>query len=69
QAQPLTLYNYTEPQAKQKAQSQEQNKQLTTLQNHHKPQQIISIKHPNQPQQQIPNHLELFKYHAYPSKH
>ncbi|WP_065580960.1 hypothetical protein, partial [Staphylococcus hominis] len=48
ESQRLALYNYSERQAKEKAQSQEQKKELSSLEKHEKRQQIMSIKDANQ---------------------
>lgn len=61
ESQRLALYNYSERQAKEKAQSQEQKKELSSLEKHEKRQQIMSIKDANQRQEEIAKHVELFK--------
>ncbi|MGS0644298.1 hypothetical protein [Staphylococcus hominis] len=61
EAQRLALYNYHEREAKEKAQSQEQKKELSSLEKHEKRQQIMSIKDANQRQEEIAKHVELFK--------
>lgn len=61
ESQRLALYNYSERQAKEKAQTQEQKKELSSLEKHEKRQQIMSIKDTNQRQEEIAKHVELFK--------
>lgn len=61
ESQRLALYNYSEREAKEKAQSQEQKKELSSLEKHKKRQQIMSIKDANQRQEEIAKHVELFK--------
>ncbi|UJB23920.1 hypothetical protein FGY92_09975 [Staphylococcus hominis] len=61
ESQKLALYNYSEREAKEKAQSQEQKKELSSLEKHEKRQQIMSIKDANQRQEEIAKHVELFK--------
>ena len=61
ESQRLALYNYSEREAKEKAQSQEQTKELSSLEKHEKRQQIMSIKDANQRQEEIAKHVELFK--------
>ncbi|NKD52502.1 hypothetical protein HED36_03100 [Staphylococcus hominis] len=61
ESQRLALYNYSEREAKEKAQSQEQKKELSSLEKHEKRQQIMSIKDANQRQEEIAKHVELFK--------
>ncbi|MCI2932457.1 hypothetical protein [Staphylococcus hominis] len=61
ESQRLALYNYSEREAKEKAQSQEQKKELSSLEKHEKRQQIMSIKDTNQRQEEIAKHVELFK--------
>ena len=61
ESQRLALYNYSERQAKEKAQTQEQKKELSSLEKHEKRQQIMSIKDANQRQEEIAKHVELFK--------
>lgn len=61
EAQRLALYNYHEREAKEKAQSQEQKKELSSLEKHEKRQQIMSIKDANQRQEEIAKHVDLFK--------
>ena len=61
ESQRLALYNYSERQAKEKAQIQEQKKELSSLEKHEKRQQIMSIKDANQRQEEIAKHVELFK--------
>ena len=61
EAQRLALYNYHEREAKEKAQSQEQKKELSSLEKHEKRQQIMTIKDANQRQEEIAKHVELFK--------
>ena len=61
EAQRLALYNYSEREATEKAQSQEQKKELSSLEKHEKRQQIMSIKDANQRQEEIAKHVELFK--------
>ncbi|OJH01362.1 hypothetical protein BL313_05395 [Staphylococcus hominis] len=61
EAQRLALYNYSEREAKEKAQSQEKKKELSSLEKHEKRQQIMSIKDANQRQEEIAKHVELFK--------
>lgn len=61
ESQRLALYNYSERQAKEKAESQEQKKELSSLEKHEKRQQIMSIKDANQRQEEIAKHVELFK--------
>ncbi|MCI2920782.1 hypothetical protein FH133_05570 [Staphylococcus hominis] len=61
ESQRLALYNYSEREAKEKAQSQEQKKELSSLKKHEKRQQIMSIKDANQRQEEIAKHVELFK--------
>ena len=61
ESQRLALYNYSERQAKEKAQSQEQKKELSSLEKYEKRQQIMSIKDANQRQEEIAKHVELFK--------
>ena len=60
ESQRLALYSYSERQAK-KAQTQEQKKELSSLEKHEKRQQIMSIKDANQRQEEIAKHVELFK--------
>ncbi|WP_271436964.1 hypothetical protein [Staphylococcus hominis] len=59
ESQRLALYNYSECQAKEK--TQEQKKELSSLEKHEKRQQIMSIKDANQRQEEIAKHVELFK--------
>ncbi|MEN2051552.1 hypothetical protein AAJL62_08400 [Staphylococcus hominis] len=59
ESQRLALYNYSERQAKEK--TQEQKKELSSLEKHEKRQQIMSIKDANQRQEEIAKHVELFK--------
>lgn len=61
ESQRLALYNYHEREAKEKAQSQEQKKELSSLEKHEKRQKIMSIKDANQRQEEIAKHVELFK--------
>ena len=61
ESQRLALYNYSEREAKEKAQTQEQKKELSSLEKHEKRQQIMSIKDTNQRQEEIAKHVELFK--------
>ena len=61
ESQRLALYNYSEREAKEKAQTQEQTKELSSLEKHEKRQQIMSIKDANQRQEEIAKHVELFK--------
>ncbi|MFZ7905958.1 hypothetical protein [Staphylococcus hominis] len=61
ESQRLALYNYSEREAKEKAQSQEQKKELSSLEKYEKRQQIMSIKDANQRQEEIAKHVELFK--------
>ena len=61
ESQRLALYNYSERQAKEKAQTQEQKKELSSLEKHEKRQQIMTIKDANQRQEEIAKHVELFK--------
>ena len=61
ESQRLALYNYSEREAKEKAQTQEQKKELSSLEKHKKRQQIMSIKDANQRQEEIAKHVELFK--------
>ena len=61
ESQRLALYNYSEREAKEKAQIQEQKKELSSLEKHEKRQQIMSIKDANQRQEEIAKHVELFK--------
>ena len=61
ESQRLALYNYSEREAKEKAHSQEQKKELSSLEKHEKRQQIMSIKDANQRQEEIAKHVELFK--------
>lgn len=61
ESQRLALYNYSERQAKEKTQTQEQKKELSSLEKHEKRQQIMSIKDANQRQEEIAKHVELFK--------
>ena len=61
ESQRLALYNYSEREAKEKAQSQEQKKELSSIEKHEKRQQIMSIKDANQRQEEIAKHVELFK--------
>ncbi|KMU55597.1 pyruvate/2-oxoacid:ferredoxin oxidoreductase beta subunit [Staphylococcus hominis] len=61
ESQRLALYSYSERQAKEKAQTQEQKKELSSLEKHKKRQQIMSIKDANQRQEEIAKHVELFK--------
>ncbi|MCI2933700.1 hypothetical protein FH179_03585 [Staphylococcus haemolyticus] len=61
ESQRLALYNYSEREAKEKAQSQEQKKELSSLEKHEKRQKIMSIKDANQRQEEIAKHVELFK--------
>lgn len=61
ESQRLALYNYSEREAKEKAQSQEKKKELSSLEKHEKRQQIMSIKDANQRQEEIAKHVELFK--------
>lgn len=61
ESQRLALYNYSEREAKEKAESQEQKKELSSLEKHEKRQQIMSIKDANQRQEEIAKHVELFK--------
>lgn len=61
ESQRLALYNYSEREAKEKAKSQEQKKELSSLEKHEKRQQIMSIKDANQRQEEIAKHVELFK--------
>ncbi|AYY66030.1 hypothetical protein CD034_01245 [Staphylococcus hominis subsp. hominis] len=61
ESQRLALYNYSEREAKEKAQSQEQKKELSSLEKHEKRQQIMSIKDANQRQEEIAKHVDLFK--------
>lgn len=61
ESQRLALYNYSERESKEKAQSQEQKKELSSLEKHEKRQQIMSIKDANQRQEEIAKHVELFK--------
>ena len=61
ESQRLALYNYSEREAKEKAQSQEQKKELSSLEKHEKRQQIMCIKDANQRQEEIAKHVELFK--------
>lgn len=61
ESQRLALYNYSERQAKEKAQTQEQTKELSSLEKHEKRQQIMNIKDANQRQEEIAKHVELFK--------
>lgn len=61
ESQRLALYSYSERQAKEKAQTQEQKKELSSLEKHEKRQQIMSIKDTNQRQEEIAKHVELFK--------
>ncbi|MBB4832297.1 pyruvate/2-oxoacid:ferredoxin oxidoreductase beta subunit [Staphylococcus hominis] len=61
ESQRLALYSYSERQAKEKAQTQEQKKELSSLEKHEKRQQIMSIKDANQRQEEIAKHVELFK--------
>ena len=59
ESQRLALYNYSERQAKEK--TQEQKKELSSLEKHEKRQQIMSIKDANHRQEEIAKHVELFK--------
>ncbi|MEX3441394.1 hypothetical protein [Staphylococcus hominis] len=61
ESQRLALYNYSEREAKEKEHSQEQKKELSSLEKHEKRQQIMSIKDANQRQEEIAKHVELFK--------
>lgn len=61
ESQRLALYSYSERQAKEKAQTQEQKKELSSLEKHEKRQQIMSIKDANQRQEEIAKHVDLFK--------
>ncbi|MEX3459602.1 hypothetical protein [Staphylococcus hominis] len=61
ESQRLALYNYSEREAKEKAQSQEQKKELSSLEKHEKRQKIMSIKDANQRQEEIAKHVDLFK--------
>ncbi|MCI2927910.1 hypothetical protein [Staphylococcus hominis] len=61
ESQRLALYNYSEREAKEKAQTQEQKKELSSLEKHEKRQQIMSIKDANQRQEEIAKHVDLFK--------
>ena len=61
ESQRLALYSYSERQAKEKAQSQEQKKELSSLEKHEKRRQIMSIKDANQRQEEIAKHVDLFK--------
>lgn len=61
ESQRLALYNYSERQAKEKAQIQEQKKELSSLEKHEKRQKIMSIKDANQRQEEIAKHVDLFK--------
>ncbi|WP_049334648.1 hypothetical protein [Staphylococcus hominis] len=61
ESQRLALYNYSERQAKEKAQIQEQKKELSSLEKHEKRQKIMNIKDANQRQEEIAKHVELFK--------
>lgn len=61
ESQRLALYNYSEREAKEKAQTQEQTKELSSLEKHEKRQQIMNIKDANQRQEEIAKHVELFK--------
>lgn len=61
ESQRLALYNYSEREAKEKAQTQEQKKELSSLEKNEKRQQIMSIKDANQRQEEIAKHIELFK--------
>lgn len=61
ESQRLALYSYSERQAKEKAQTQEQKKELSSLEKHEKRQQIMSIKDTNQRQEEIAKHVDLFK--------
>ncbi|OPF66446.1 hypothetical protein ATN85_09775 [Staphylococcus hominis] len=61
ESQRLALYSYSERQAKEKAHSQEQKKELSSLEKHEKRQQIMSIKNANQRQEEIAKHVDLFK--------
>lgn len=61
ESQRLALYNYSEREAKEKAQTQEQKKELSSLEKHEKRQQIMSIKDANQRQEEIAKHVGLFK--------
>ena len=61
ESQRLALYNYSEREAKEKAQTQEQKKELSSLEKHEKRQQIMGIKDANQRQEEIAKHVELFK--------
>lgn len=61
ESQRLALYNYSEREAKEKAQTQEQTKELSSLEKHEKRQQIMSIKDANQRQEEIAKNVELFK--------
>lgn len=61
ESQRLALYNYSEREAKEKAQTQEKKKELSSLEKHEKRQQIMSIKDANQRQEEIAKHVELFK--------
>lgn len=61
ESQRLALYNYSEREAKEKAQTQEQKKELSSLEKHEKRQKIMSIKDANQRQEEIAKHVDLFK--------
>ncbi|MBC3078860.1 hypothetical protein [Staphylococcus hominis] len=61
ESQRLALYSYSERRAKEKAQTQEQKKELSSLEKHEKRQQIMSIKDANQRQEEIAKHVDLFK--------
>lgn len=61
ESQRLALYNYSEREAKEKAQSQVKKKELSSLEKHEKRQQIMSIKDANQRQEEIAKHVDLFK--------
>ena len=61
EAQRLALYNYGEREAKEKAESQEQKKELSSLEKREKRQQIMSIKDANQRHEEIAKHVDLFK--------
>ncbi|MCI2913678.1 hypothetical protein [Staphylococcus hominis] len=61
ESQRLALYNYSEREAKEKAQTQEQKKELSSLEKHEKRQLIMSIKDANQRQEEIAKHVDLFK--------
>ena len=61
ESQRSALYSYSERRAKEKAQTQEQKKELSSLEKHEKRQQIMSIKDANQRQEEIAKHVDLFK--------